>query len=96
MTDSIETRLETIDERLDRLTGILESMLNVEENTRRRVQQHDHELDDHDERMERLERILEGQDAQLKALQESRVDMKAMLDILVARTIGGTGGEANN
>ena len=95
MTDSIETRLETIDERLDRLTVILESMLNVEENTRRRVQQHDHELDDHDERMERLERILEGQDAQLRALQESRVDMKAMLDILVARTIGDTGEETN-
>lgn len=95
MTDSIETRLETIDERLDRLTAIMESMANVEENTRRRVQQHDHELDDHDERMERLERILEGQDAQLAELKESRADMKAMLEILVSRTIGGTGGETN-
>lgn len=57
MSDQTDLRLEAIDDRIDRITTALESMLNVQENTRRRVQQHDQELDDHDERVEALDAI---------------------------------------
>ncbi len=90
MSDYTNPRLDAIDERLDRITLTLESMMNVEQNTRRRGQQHDLELDDHDERTERLERILEGQEAQLAELKEYRADIKVMLDILLQRSIGDT------
>lgn len=89
MSEYSNPRLDAIDERLDRITLTLESLMNVEQNTRRRVQQHDHELDDQDQRTERLERILEGQEAQLTELKEYRADIKVMLDILMKRSVGG-------
>lgn len=95
MSEYTNSRLDAIDERLDRITLTIEALTNVEQNTRSRVQQHDHELDDQDERTERLERILlesetrhKAQEAQLAELKESRADIKAMLDILLRRSIG--------
>jgi DNA repair ATPase RecN len=91
MSEYSNARLEAIDERLDRITLTLESMMNVEQNTRRRVQQHDLELDDQDERTERLEKILLAHEGQMAELKESRADIKSMLDILLRRSIGDTG-----
>ena len=79
---------------LDRLTLLVEQ---IGERTNARLTQHDQELDDQDERTERLEKILldsetrhQAQEAQLAELRESRVDMKSMLDILLRRSIGET------
>jgi predicted nucleic acid-binding Zn-ribbon protein len=87
MTD-INTRLETIDQRLDRITTALDSMLNVQENTRRRVQQHDLELDEQDQRTELLERNHLEHSSRMAKLEEIQADMKTMLEILLRRSIG--------
>ncbi len=72
---------------LDRLTLLVEQ---IGERTNARLTQHDHELDDQDERTERLENILLAHEGQMTELRESRADMKSMLDILLRRSIGET------
>lgn len=84
------TGMQTLQQALIQLTTTVEQVTQLQERSTRRHQQHDLEFDDHDERIERLEKILEGQDARLIELQESRADIKAMLDILVSRTTGET------
>ena len=99
--DSQERRIES-NERMARVEEAIAQTLNVVQqlgnSTNARITQHDHELDDQDQRTERLERILEGQAAQLAAhaeqlaeLRESRADIKVMLDILLRRSIGEPG-----
>ena len=82
---------------LDRLTTLVEAIgLNTQEigiNTRRRLQQHD--LDDHDERTEALERLMQSNDERhqehektIGELKEIQTDVKSMLAILMTRLSG--------
>ena len=88
---------------LDRLTVLVAEIgLNTQEigvNTRRRLQQHDLELDDHDERTEALERLMQSNDARhqehektIGELKEIQTDVKSMLAILMTRFSGESPG----
>ena len=76
---------------LDRLIPIVEEIgVNTREigvNTRRRLQQHDLELDDHDERVERLERDHLEHSTRMAKLEGIQADIKSMLELLVQRSI---------
>lgn len=85
-------RMDNVTLALGRLTILVEQ---IGERTSARLTQHDRELDDQDERTERLEKILldnearhKLQEAQLAELKESRADIKSMLEILLNRSIG--------
>ncbi len=89
--DSQERRLESND-RMSRIEEAIAQTLNVVqqmgERTNARLTQHDQELDDQDERTERLERIIEGHETKMDELKEIQVDVKSMLAILLRRSIG--------
>ncbi|MEB3293459.1 MAG: hypothetical protein VKJ24_09880 [Synechococcales bacterium] len=88
MSDQTDLRLDSIDERIDRIVTALESLLNVQDNTRRRVQQHDHELDDHDERVEALERNLSELKQIAARQEETSNDIRAILQLVTRRFSG--------
>ncbi len=88
------TGMQTLQQALLQLADTVGQVTQLQERSTRRHQQHDIELDDQDERTERLEKILlesetrhQVQEAQLAELKESRADIKAMLDILLRRSI---------
>jgi wobble nucleotide-excising tRNase len=53
-----------------------------------RTQQHDLELDDHDERVERLEQILLNHDANMAEIKDVQKDIRQILQIMAARFAG--------
>jgi methyl-accepting chemotaxis protein len=57
--------------------------------TRNRTQQHDQELDDHDVRVERLERDRSEHADRMARLEDIQSDTRAMLQILIGRSAGG-------
>ena len=69
---------------LDRLVPLVEE---IGINTRRRLQQHDLELDDHDEKVERLERDHLEHSTRMAKLEDIQADIKSMLELLVQRSI---------
>ncbi len=85
--------------RMDNVTAALDRLANLAEqigtSNNRRLQQHDLELDDHNERTERLEKIVlehdqrhETQEINISELKEIQADVKSMLAILIGRSSG--------
>jgi hypothetical protein len=87
--DRTEQILSDLTVRLDRLTVLSEQ---IGERTNARLTQHDRELDDQDERTERLERDHLEHSSRMAKLEDIQTDMKTMLEILVNRSVGETGG----
>lgn|GEM_PF-2495451 len=56
---------------------------------RTEARSHQHDLDDHDERVERLEQNHLEHATRLSKLEDIQVDMKVMLEILVRRSVVG-------
>jgi hypothetical protein len=80
-------RMDNVTLALDRLTGLVEQ---IGERTNARLTQHDRELDDQDERTERLEQNHLEHAARMAKLEDIQADVKVMLEILLRRSIGDT------
>jgi hypothetical protein len=88
--DSQERRLES-NERMARVEEAIAQTLNVVqqmgERTNARLNQHDQELDDQDERTERLEQNHLEHASRMAKLEDIQADIKVMLEILLRRSI---------
>ncbi len=92
--DSQERRLES-NERMARVEEAIAQTLNVVQqlgnSTNARISQHDQELDDQDERTERLEKNHLEHASRMVKLEDIQADIKVMLQILLKRSIGDSG-----
>jgi hypothetical protein len=88
--DSQERRLES-NERMARVEEAIAQTLNVVqqmgERTNARLNQHDQELDDQDERTERLEQNHLEHASRMAKLEDIQADITVMLEILLRRSI---------
>jgi hypothetical protein len=82
-------RMDNVTVTLDRIATLVER---IGERTEARSYQHDLELDDHDERVERLEQNHLEHATRLSKLEDIQADMKVMLEILVRRSVGEANG----
>jgi hypothetical protein len=93
--DRTEQILSNLTITLDTVVLALANIPQIEERNRRRHQQHDLESDDHDERIEAIERLIltnderhQEHERKMVKLQETQDDIRTILQILTARTTG--------
>jgi uncharacterized membrane-anchored protein YhcB (DUF1043 family) len=84
MTDSNDN-LARIEAALVATTEIVQRM---GERTDARLMQHDLELDDHDERIEAIERIVVNHDANMAELKDVQKDIRQILQMMTSRFAG--------
>jgi phosphomevalonate kinase len=84
MTDS-NPNLDRIEAALAATTEIVQRM---GERTDARLMQHDLELDDHDQRVESIERIMLNHDAKMAELQDVQKDIRQILQMMTSRFAG--------
>jgi phosphomevalonate kinase len=84
MTDS-NSNLDRIEAALAATTEIVQRM---GERTDARLMQHDLELDDHDQRVESIERIMLNHDAKMAELQDVQKDIRQILQMMTSRFAG--------
>jgi archaellum component FlaC len=79
-------------DRLDRIEIALAAMTETLQRTAElhdaRLRQHDLELDDHDERVEALERIIANHDTNMTELKEVQKDIRQILQMMTRRFAG--------
>jgi hypothetical protein len=84
MTDS-NPNLDRIEAALAATTEIVQRM---GERTDARLMQHDLELDDHDQRVEAIERIMLNHDAKMAKLQDVQKDIRQILQMMTSQLSG--------
>jgi DNA repair ATPase RecN len=84
MTDS-NPNLDRIEAALAATTEIVQRM---GERTDARLMQHDQELDDQDERIEAIERIIVNHDANMAELKDVQKDIRQILQMMTSRFSG--------
>jgi DNA repair ATPase RecN len=84
MTDS-NPNLDRIEAALAATTEIVQRM---GERTDARLMQHDQELDDQDERIEAIERIIVNHDASMAELKDVQKDIRQILQMMTSRFSG--------
>jgi DNA repair ATPase RecN len=77
-------RLDRIEQTLERVAAIVQQM---GERTEARLHQH-LELDDHDTRVEAMERLLVKHDSTIAEMKDVQKDIRAILQIMTARFSG--------
>jgi DNA repair ATPase RecN len=79
-------------EKLDRIESALaataEIVQRMGERTDARLAQHDLELDDHDQRVEAIERLMIQHDQKMTELQEVQKDIRQILQMMTSRFSG--------
>lgn len=78
-------RIQQIEQTLDRVASIVQQM---GERAESRFQQHDLELDDHDERIERLERDHAEHADRMAKLEDIQTDIRQILQLMTSRFSG--------
>jgi DNA repair ATPase RecN len=81
----MDDRFDRIEQTLDRVAGIVQQM---GERAEARLQQHDLELDDHDQRVETIERLLAKHDNEIDDIKEIQRDIKTILQVMTRRFAG--------
>jgi chromosome segregation ATPase len=93
--DRLEEVLVSQNQTVDRIIEALAQGAESDKTHRRRLNQHDQELDDQDARTERLERILETHETKMEELRnihadvrETQADIRSILQIMTRRLSG--------
>jgi DNA repair ATPase RecN len=75
-------RIDRIEQSLDPVAAIVQQMA---ERAEARLQQHDLELDDHDERVEKIERLLTKYDGEIDGIKDIQRDIRALLQMIASQ-----------
>jgi TolA-binding protein len=79
------SNISVIQQQIGSMAGAIEQLALA---TNRRLQQHDLELDDHDVRVEQLERDRQDHLARMARLEDIQADLRGMMQLLTRRLTG--------